>query len=466
MTGLQTARALVLDDRPEQAMPVVQALSALGIASLYHDGSADYIQGPKLRGVRMLFLDMVLGEWGADESNPTQCAQMVVSALEQTIEAGDDPIVAVCWTAHADIVEDFEECFARTFPRNHLTKVLTVNKPEAREDFHDAAVLASIKETVIGGLNAIPSMGVLFSWEQMVHDGTTAATSTFTRLVADYHALGDSEWDDCALKLLAALARAQGGERLVGDDSRHALNSVLDALNPILVDALDHDRPRMEEPLQALADRIKQGVVAQSDHGAEGAPKAPLPGPVRAKINAKLHLAEDVRTGEAEPGTLYLLASGSPNRTVARQAGLVDRLLMELRDDTFFWGDGAAPPRDEFSPCCIPLMMEFSASCDYAQAKRKLPRFVAGYMILGDRFLANLRTRTEYLWRLEPLFLDNGDGGEPTCAVIVINAHYVFAMENGVARNLNPFRRLRKEALGDATFWLANHMTRPGVLRV
>jgi len=81
MEGFKTARAFILDDKPTEALPVIQALGLLGIGAVYHDGSASAAYPKKLTGIRILFVDMVLAEHGADANDPAGCVRMVVETL-------------------------------------------------------------------------------------------------------------------------------------------------------------------------------------------------------------------------------------------------------------------------------------------------------------------------------------------------------------------------------------------------
>ena len=68
MHGFRTSRALIIDDNPTEALPVVHALGALGVASLYHDAAPEADYSRKHTGIRLLFLDMVLENRGASRT--------------------------------------------------------------------------------------------------------------------------------------------------------------------------------------------------------------------------------------------------------------------------------------------------------------------------------------------------------------------------------------------------------------
>src|ERR1700675_2197889 len=111
MEQLRSSRILVLDDNPEEAMTVVQALQRMGLNALFHDGNVNDPVAEKMRGIHVLFVDMVLAEHGADHNDPDGCAAMVVSALERILEPSEGPLVVICWTGHPEIKDAFESRF-------------------------------------------------------------------------------------------------------------------------------------------------------------------------------------------------------------------------------------------------------------------------------------------------------------------------------------------------------------------
>lgn len=128
MEGFKTARALVLDDQPEQAMPVIQALGLLGIGAIYNDGSVDAVYPTKLTGVRVMFVDMVLAKHGADYNDPDQCIRFVCESLSRLVEDSCDPVIVVCWTGHENLAKDFEGVLRKTFPKAKIDGVIVAEK--------------------------------------------------------------------------------------------------------------------------------------------------------------------------------------------------------------------------------------------------------------------------------------------------------------------------------------------------
>ena len=76
---MHKAKALVIDDKPDEALPVIHALSMLGIPAIYSDGTIEDVES--LYDIRIIFIDMVLSKLGADANDPVGCANMVSDTI-------------------------------------------------------------------------------------------------------------------------------------------------------------------------------------------------------------------------------------------------------------------------------------------------------------------------------------------------------------------------------------------------
>lgn len=84
MTGLRTARAVVVDDERDEAMPVIEALSRLGIGSVYIRGDRlEDLPASPFPGVRVVFLDMLLGTVGNERQIGAHTANVFAHSQAQ-----------------------------------------------------------------------------------------------------------------------------------------------------------------------------------------------------------------------------------------------------------------------------------------------------------------------------------------------------------------------------------------------
>jgi len=159
MNGIKTSRVLILDDKADEAAPVIRALGLLGVGGVYHDGNQANGYDKKLQGIRVLFADMVLAEHGADANDPAKCAEFTVNSLKLILEDTTDPLVIVCWTAHKDIVVEFEKAFKRHFPKIRLSELKLAEKTAL------TANPAQLRELVSNALAEHDPMHLLIHWQ-------------------------------------------------------------------------------------------------------------------------------------------------------------------------------------------------------------------------------------------------------------------------------------------------------------
>ncbi len=514
MHGFRTSRALIIDDTLKEALPVIHALGALGIASLYHDASPDADYSRKHSGLRLLFLDMVLENRGATENDAEGAANILVGALDQIIEPSAAPLVVVCWTKYKDFKEDFKKAFVRAFPNTRLEDVLLLNK----DDFSDPEKRNVLLERIDDALATLRPLSLLLSWEQMVHDAATQTTSALANLVQSAVMANGSKWDDAAYQICAALALAERGSRLADEQGEHALAAFYDCLTPLLADRLDHMGLRrtlteveasheaapvetatveptgVDSKAEAALTKVEESKAAETnkvtpDKPAEATPLTSdtiqstavgvetasklletvknevnqwklnaslLSSSLRAGLNTMLLVSENVRSDVMCPGYVFSFEPNSSNSKATKQCL---SCWKDALHDTFVIS--GRPPTD-----CVPVLVEMTAVCDFAQDKAKLPRFVAGF-IFPEATNGIFRGTVGYTRRLGPLLFNRDT--EPKLKGVYflgLNAHFVVSLNRALAEQLTPFLRLRAAPLADCVAWVSQQAMRPGYTTV
>jgi hypothetical protein len=223
MIGFRTARALVVDDIPEEAVPVIRALGKLGVSAVFSD--AERLQPPlpdRYEGIRLLCLDMILSETrGVPANDPRAAADALVQALSETVHFSADPVVVVCFTREPDYVDAFRARFETTFPKTPLLLVDRIRKDQMEDDQEVQDLVQRIRTAV--GSQA--PLSLFFGWEQMVHDSATATTASLNALIAQFSTKTGTGWSQCAFAACAALALAERGRRLDEEHYKYSLSA-------------------------------------------------------------------------------------------------------------------------------------------------------------------------------------------------------------------------------------------------
>jgi len=480
MDGFRTARALVLDNDPKEAALVIQALGSLGVAVLFHTGD-DLEEHPlRHRGIRLLVVDMVLENRGASADDPKTCASILVGTLQHLVEDDYHPIVVVCWTKHKDFKEDFEQAFRIAFPKLQFASAILFDKDKLLDNPEE------LLNQVRAALEKTEPFALLMNWEQQVHDAATDTSSEISRLLSEGRS-GSESWEEFGYKVCAALAVAERGMRLADEDSTMAVTSFFSALNPLLLDRLEllgnsnriaapdcsaqlltavkaevvsitEGQPKgspVNEQVRCSVKRLLAAVQAEVASIMKGKPKGSLlPPHIRASLNSMLHLASCEYSAYVLPGTVWIVPStGDVRENIKSSIPSLD--WDALRRETPLGGLPDIVP--------VPVLVEVTPPCDFAQDKAVVSRLVPGYLV---NEATSKIPNTGYLWVLGPLLIKDTANGLEGEFKLVLNAKFFSSVSRSGVSNWKPICRLRQAALANLTACIASHVGRVGFMKV
>jgi len=487
MNDLPLTRALVIDDQANEAAPVLQALQLLGITSLFYDGGADFPLPDKVGGPRLLFLDMVLGEHGAQEDDPKSCIEVLLAALERAVDFAHGPYLVVAWTAHAEMPKLFAEEFKQRYT-NHSTTVFLEGRKPTVGDFYKPETLKQLHGLIQRGLKDFGSAGLLMQWECLV---SGAAKQTTNRLFD----LAASGCDTAVTRahilnringLCGTLAFAEGGMRAANGSASDNVASLLSALQPLVADQLEHtelpssfassygdiikskageflkqrnqlrdadvDREAEASAMFYIWNRLGCDVASACSASQNGdVPSTPANAlDFASKLNSMLLMSGGTSGKSMPPGTLY-----SADQT-ANSASPLPFTAENVIKNCFLLG--------KQQPAEL-VLVECTPTCDFAQNKRALPRCVAAVLTpVPNR--SSMPKGAEFLRFFGPIEVPNSPlfPGDPVW--LVVNSHFVTSLLPEKLKPLKCLGRLRSQAMADMMAWLGGHMSRPGYASV
>jgi hypothetical protein len=445
MIGLRTAKALIVDDVPAEALPVIKALGSLGVGTVYHDGDpkADYTV--KHTGIRLLLLDMVLANRGATEDDPKATIGTLIGALKDLMDDGPGMVLVVCWTKHPQVKELFSAAFVQAFPRIHLIDVLLFDKRALMAPEESKHLLSRIREA----LAKYEPADLLLHFEQLAHQSASKTVGLLCDVARRFAEEDISRWPEGMYAICSALALAERGSRLAFESPEIARAALTDAMAPLLADNIEHHEVIGVESFESISKVLLETCKKELALWPDG--KSLLTATIRAELNSKLNVSHTVHTGHLCPGTAYVIDRHSDNRKKLNQF-LPD--LREAVDDTFGGLEGKLP---EFS---APMLIEISPPCDFAQARGKVPKFLSGFMV---PLSSTEKKRGAHIRSLGPLRFAILDKTERDYE-IVFNSHYTVTLKKNVAEELVPAFRIRSAALADLLAWHGALANRPGFL--
>jgi CheY-like chemotaxis protein len=437
MNGLRTGRVVVIDDDPVDSAALMSALSTLGIAATFFSGDKDRLPASKLKGVRLVALDLNLSGFGGKEAKET--IGHALSVLRSIVDDDNGPFVVLAWTSSGD--EEIKE-LVRQLPDAH---------PSARPPFVVPLKKADVKDsngfnhrTIVSRIAEVSSewspLDVLMFWEQLVHDSASATIETLKSLARQ-----DSlpAWKSQLAFALRSLAEATLGQEAA--DTNSFISALSSTLSAVHQDRCEHavsevslevsksataiqaatgdknairgelNRILLTAPIQPSDTTVRSGnLYVQSDKSR--VPMADYPADTSAWVKGLFGNVSVKPAAQKELDDLNLLDKAS---SLEKGMKLKREGLIKNRDDM-------AANLAKILKSALRAQVEVTPVCDYAQQKQGPPRIMPGLLIPTD-LARNFKKDAEYLWtsRTLKLGLENSKDFGVLDYVIALDARYI-----------------------------------------
>jgi hypothetical protein len=500
MDWLRNNRVVIIDDRPDEIQPLLDALGLAGVAVIYRNGQFGEAKPKMLENVRLVFLDLEL------ISNPNSHAQLrtTVEILRTNVNLAAPGLGLVYWTKHEEHGAAFEKLLSEQVPEFKPIVKMAASKVEILAD--TANGLARLSKELADQATKFPGFRSLNAVGSVLHD---AAHET----VADLLRLGKS--DDEHLTIQASMINAVAGPEgplppdVLGCVVECAAQTIHDRAKAIAASMKPDRLPAAE--LRSRVELIQQRKL--------------VPSPLQsASINAALHVTAIFPIGGTQwwPGSVVLgdscdaiqgigfvsatqpvpqppsseriagvmtdTAKGAvgvsvaapPNSEVEIKFGLATRMFNTICkkcpvDATALAAMKAegAKFREAFRDLRL-IALEITPPCDFAQNKPRIPRFLLGItcriaddsgkdLPAGALLEVNADSRM-FAKRLPDFYLD-----KPLVPVagiwrLVVNARYLVHAEQELLAKSRPSFRIRDALATDVQAWFAGHAVRPGIV--
>jgi hypothetical protein len=408
----------------------------------------DELPSSTVAGLRLLFIDMILE--GADPSNGPAAIAVVMTVLKRILDTGARSAVPVIWSKHPEVVAGFKEAWRKQYPYlEHLPVIAFADKIEMSQN------PSLLRQKLVQLLEQIGHLGLLWGWEELVHEAAADTTQELSKLVV----ANNGDWFSGLTNLLGALAHAEGGN--AADSPTGAVRAVFRALDQIFEDRLE---------VAAITHTISKSSQAASEQLATAAQNAEqqLSQDARAGLN-RLLLVELVSKGDKEPlpGNIYI-ASGWNSGTfpIGNDAAISPRHVVEAVCKT----EADNPKRTEqMIADCVAGLVEITPSCDIAQGSAVYSRLLTCLFVplsLSDKadkkgLTVRSGAANKNLGRLALVKSPPADIDGVYRLVVTAIPVWGIAMEN--LGKCQPAYRLRTQAVIEVQTWFAAHALRPGM---
>jgi hypothetical protein len=474
MNGLKTSRVIVVDDRFDEGTAILRALSKLGIGAKYFTGDVEELPSGPISGIRLLVLDLILGD---SSPSPKQRLTQLMSVLGKLLPEHPDPLVIICWSNHSDLVEEFQKQLKELRPNLKAVNVISMDKSKMVIQDSDnqggkAYDVTKIVEVIQSHVKDWQPLDLILEWEQHVHDAASQTTASLGNLISK------DSWQDGMKQMIGSLARASKG-RALESTAKDILSGFFESLNPLHFDHLEQislnlksdssppfnansylgntkldDLQRAKLNKMLLLSPVKEeakaipGNIYESKWSVDNKGKT-TPFPINAdEIDTKrfIHdMFDEKNHEECREPKLKLSRSRKTSKSYKEKSKKLDSLYKKLRE--------------RLRKSALPILVELTPSCDFAQNKNPICRLVAG-VIVPVTWKDCIKDRALYLKAIGPVLLN--DQAEPS--FIVLNAQYTFGLPQKALQTPLPIARIRHQLLVDIQAWLSSHTSRPGVI--
>lgn len=124
---------VIVDDKLEEAIPLIKLLSSKGIASTYYDGQDDHLPAKPQQKIRLAFFDIQL----FGPSNANNYAANILRILDRLLPQNNGPYVLVLWSNQLE--DNAEEIKKQVGAASNRTKPLSVIDL-AKSDYFESSI--------------------------------------------------------------------------------------------------------------------------------------------------------------------------------------------------------------------------------------------------------------------------------------------------------------------------------------
>ncbi|MFX2256588.1 hypothetical protein V6380_07150 [Acinetobacter variabilis] len=488
-------RIVIIDDKINQALPLINYLSKNGLPFKYFNGDLDNLPEAD-RGfddIRILFLDFNL----MDDAIPDKTHFAKIKAvLNRIIKSVSHPYLLVAWTRHDEHIEQLNEyVFDHHMDHKKPFSILKANKMNFfsldGEENHDAD-FNDLKSELSEKLSEFVELECLFKWENIIHDITNEIGSDFFSPEPTY-----IEWANKTKSILNSFALASIGRHYDTSDSTTKVNAAFEVIHQLLMDKLEtkfyslehnidfvNSEPNREISNTEINTKLLTGHSIKNDNRYPGLVVKCEDTDLKEKVFKKIvtqfsakkyfedspiksnftELAEHKRK-EIFKG--YCKEKGLNISQIKMESHLTDLVDLYSEIDVKFNELNQDAQRIASENAIQHLLVDsifievcIDPLCDYVQKKSIYPKMING-LLLPKKIEAFIDKNTEALY-ISPSFKFGRDE-----VFLVVDYRYLKTLNNEDQKNINEqdiLFRIRSTLLADIQSKLSRHINRQGIL--
>lgn len=416
----ENGRIVIIDNNRDEAMPLISVLSKNGFAATYFDADVRNLPSRPLKGIRILFQDMVLT---AESKDDKIIMSAVKSMLDKILDKDNGPFITIAWTHRPDLTAQLDGYLKqRGF---HFPVFCWEKNNFVKNDGSGEYDMNRIVEKIKTSLQGKEALQLCVHWENLVHRAAGKTIDEFSRLKP----FDEDKWNEKMVSVFWKLAKGYTGKQLEKNKPEEVIRNSLYSFNGAFSDTL-----YSEIRLDAECGHIQMSFESVDD-GEDTA--------TNGKINTKFMITE--ADGQKNlPGTVYENLN-------------VSRITLQ---DIFHEHNGKkyATVKDELESKVKYIFLEVTPACDYAQDKWKVNRILPGVMWPAG-FAEYIKTSAKFVYKSPVLQYK-----DEKYYHLVFDLRYFTSVPFSTLEPITPIFRIKQELLIDIQSHLASHVNRPGVV--
>jgi len=457
MLSKYNLKAVVFDDVEAEAKPLIDALNYERIPNIFINFGEDSRDDVKLKNVRLVFADIILGnQKGGD---PKAIVEAIKGSIIDNIDETNGPFILIVWSKDTDTLASVlrDRLKEENEKLNFITLELDKNKYfEKNIDTNEWRLqvdktFEDIKHDINEQLNGLKHLPVFLEWEQDARNTISQLLNEFIEDIAD---------EEKVKNTISSAIKLTLGEK-TESSTTDKIKSFYQTLNTTLADSIENHSIPIEQHEEFLSDLNIDNIDDET----------------KAAINRKT-LFEDPIDSELKTGNIYSFKNfkdlfyGDIIKDVCGcdyENVLESDLFRYTKKCKFFDKETGETDTnhqkrhyEKMKDNSYPILLEFTPSCDIANNKYKKSRLIFGYMINSKFACMENKSESLYITDFHFKYQDESRGldGNYCLAFFIKN---IFAVNPDKIKEITPMIRARKEFATDLQHAIANHISRIGI---
>lgn len=449
-------RVAIVDDKIEQALPLMRVFAKNNIPYVFYKGTdPEFLPDQPENDIRILFLDLNLLD-GRD-NQPKDIRSSLFATIKRIISPDNYPYLLILWSRQEkEYKEILEELFYEDLAQCAPIDILNWIKSDFFPNFTDTEenkeneykILDELKRT----LSTLPAYSYLMQWENCIHN---SADETIQNIFHRSHSL--ENWDNNANCTIDMFARSYLDKHYKEASLEDKTKASLFFLNDVFYDTLEStiENHKIENVVELEFEASKEQKEA-----------------ISAKINGYLFVSKS-QTQINQPGCVFTGTNDSSEcvkcaKEILHNCLKNDDIHSQVREQVGntksneakkLYGELLDARKSSIYPTLLPCGVVVTPACDYAQKKTRYDRVVMG-VIIDSAHRQYINTKSEAIY-VSPVF---NDGSRER--ILVLNYRYFITQKLSNTGGERILYRVRNSILSEIQSKLARHINRQGIMNL